>query len=163
METDPDRDSRLQITDPDPHSYPEVGMTSDSESPMAPPKYTEPKPRHWMSRDLKYSFASALLRRLCRHENKNFVISPLSLGTSLGMLVAGLRGESKTEVLKLLKASDEESLHSAFEYLLADHLSPLKIANKILAREDLGFREDAKTFLKVAGIRTWSNHGFGKQ
>lgn len=103
-----------------------------------------------MSTDFKYSMATALLQQLCREERGNFVFSPISLGTCLAMVVAGLEGESKTEVLNLIKCPDEDTLHSVFEALLEDKQKPLEIANKCLIDKRFEVKDDARSFLQVS-------------
>ncbi|XP_003737604.1 serpin B9 [Galendromus occidentalis] len=99
--------------------------------------------------DFKYSLATSLLQKLCRDERKNFVISPLSLGTCLGMVLLGMKGKTRKELLDFMKASDENSLHSAFETLLSDDKSPFKIANKVLADKSCVIREESEASLKT--------------
>lgn len=105
-----------------------------------------------MEVESNYSLSHLLLQRLCKTETRNFVFSPLSLGTCFAMTAFGLRGEAKTELLDFLRVSDEESLHSAFEELLADEESPFKIVNKFLVSDRCELDEQAQAFLEVSRI-----------
>lgn len=86
-----------------------------------------------VSGEAKFALGMTLLQKLCTQTKENFVFSPLSLGTAFAMLTAGLKGETKQEVLTLLGISDEAELHKMYAELIANKDLPLKIANKYLA------------------------------
>lgn len=98
--------------------------------------------------DLKFGFS--LLRKLCRGEKKNFVFSPLSLGTALAMLISGLKGETKTELLGVFGRLDENTLLAEYSDLLSEKDLPLKIANKCLTDKDCEIHQAFNDFLRVS-------------
>ena len=61
-----------------------------------------------------------------------------------------MRGASKTEILEFIGAPDENILHEAFGKLIGDEKSPMKIANRMLAKSDLVVREEAESLLRVS-------------
>lgn len=65
------------------------------------------------------------------------------------MTAIGLKGESKKEVLDIIKAPNEKSLQSTFKKLFATQDCPLKVANKMLVHKKLRVRKKGKTALKV--------------
>lgn len=101
-------------------------------------------------RELKYHLCFSLLQKLRRKETGSFVISPLSLGTALAMLTAGLRGETKAELLELLGTSDESKLHSVYSDTLKEEDLPLKMANKYLAAEHIEIHQRFDSILRVS-------------
>ena len=101
---------------------------------------------------LKYFLGLSLFQKLCREEKKSFVISPLSLGTTLAMLSAGLKGNTKREVLNLLGTLDENALHAMYTELLANEELPLKIANKYLAERNCIVHPQFDSLLRVSCI-----------
>lgn len=100
--------------------------------------------------ELKYRLGFAFLQKLCREEKENFVISPLSLGTALAMLTAGLRGGTKTELLKLFGTTNENKLHYVFCDILTRKDLPLKMANKCLAAQDIKIHQQFDFILRVS-------------
>ena len=102
-----------------------------------------------MSNESQYTLALSFLRELCRKEKGNFVISPLSLGTALAMLSAGLGGDTKTELMQLLGTLDEDELHSTYSELVSNKELPLKIANKYLADRDFTIQQRFQSLLEV--------------
>ena len=102
---------------------------------------------------IKYSFGLSLLQWLCREEKKNFVISPLSLGTAFAMLSAGLRGDTKAELLNLLGSPDENKMHAMYTELLSTDGLPLKIANKYLADRNCVVHPQFDSVLRVSCLR----------
>lgn len=116
--------------------------------------------------DLKYSLSLSLLRKLCdQQKNENFVFSPSGLGAALAMLTAGLKGETKAELLNLFGTSDENAVHNFYGSLVANDSSPLKMANKYLADQDLEVQRDFGALLRVSSIRImelWLQSGRGR-
>ena len=107
---------------------------------------------------LKYTFAESLLRNLCSKQKGNFVVSPLNLGTALGMVTAAATGETKCELLQLLATTDEDKLHDMFSSLLSEKGLPLTSATKILADQEVQIVEHLETLLKVnvvASMHAW--------
>ena len=103
----------------------------------------------------------SLLKQLCRLEEENFVISPVSLGMALAMLTAGSRGKTQTELLQLFGATDENELHSMYSALLSEKNLPLKLANKYLATVKMRVHPKFKSLAKVGfcfWIREHSSH-----
>lgn len=65
-------------------------------------------------------FACDMFARLCQKEG-NVVFSPYSVSTALGMAYAGARGETATEMARVLHFNlGQERLHPAFARLAAD-------------------------------------------
>ena len=98
---------------------------------------------------LKYTFVDSLLRNLCGEQKENFVVSPLNLGTALGMLTAAATGETKCELLQLFATADEDELHDMFSAPLSEEGLPLTSATKILADQEVQIVERLETLLKV--------------
>jgi len=97
----------------------------------------------------KYTLAVSLLQKLCRAEKeRNFVFSPLSLGTALAMLTGGLKGEAKTELLQFFGAVDDNELHSMYSALLSKKDSPMTVANKYLADERCEIHQQFESLMK---------------
>lgn len=104
-----------------------------------------------ISGQLKYTLAIALLQKLCRAEKgRNFVFSPLSLGTALATLLAGLTGDAKTELLQVIGALHENEPHLMSSALLSKEGLPVKMANKFLADKRFGVRHEFESLLKVS-------------
>ena len=100
------------------------------------------------------AFEFPLLQKLCRSERKSFVISPKCLGLCLAMVSAGLRGESKTELMEFLygrqiSESEEETLHDVSKANLASHL-PWKMAFRALVKDTFEVRKEAAELLEVS-------------
>ena len=70
------------------------------------------------------------------------------------MLSAGLRGETKSEVLTLLGCKDEDFLHKMCRALLANKELPLKVANKCLVDHKFEVVKEYNEFLKVSSCPT---------
>lgn len=102
-----------------------------------------------MCDELKYTLALSLFQKLCRDEKSNFVISPLSLGTALAMLTAGLKGRTQAELLQLFGAKHEDELHAMYTGLLSQKELPLKIVNKYLADKMFSVQEKFDSLLRV--------------
>ena len=101
------------------------------------------------TQDPKDALAVCLLQELCRDEKDNFVISPLSLGMAFAMLSAGLKDDTKAEVLKILGTLNDEELHSMYGQLLSEKNLPLKIANKYLYHHECKIQTEFEALLKV--------------
>lgn len=113
--------------------------------------------------DFSFSFYKELLTDT--KANENIFVSPLSLHIALGMLVNGAQGETKTEIMKLLKADNLSSseLNNAYTKLLkelpeADPLVKMALANAIFYRNTFpvqsSFLNTMKTafYAQVAGL-----------
>jgi len=97
----------------------------------------------------KFHLGTTLMQKLCKAEKKeNFVFSPLSLSTAFSMLVAGLDGDTKKEVLNLLGFEKEETLHALNAELIANKDLPIKIANKYLSDHRVEVHEAFSALLK---------------
>ena len=98
----------------------------------------------------KRALAVMLLQELCDEEKGNFVMSPLSLGMTLTMLSAGLKGEAKEQIIFLFGGSfDEKPLHSMYTELLSIEDLPLKFANKYLYDQDCEINPEFEALLRV--------------
>lgn len=86
--------------------------------------------------EMKLSLGIALIKKLCSETKTNFVISPLSLGTAFTMLSAGLKGDTKKEVLSFVGSTDEAVLHKMYSDIIKNNELPFKIVNKYLAHDD---------------------------
>jgi len=97
----------------------------------------------------KFHLGTTLMQKLCKADEKdNFVYSPVSLSIAFSMLVAGLDGDTKEEVLNLLGFDKEENIHAINAELIANKELPLKIANKYLAANDIEVHEAFSTLVK---------------
>ncbi|XP_003744266.1 putative serpin-Z12 [Galendromus occidentalis] len=97
----------------------------------------------------KHQLGVSLLQKLCKDEKSNFVFSPLSLGTAFAMLAAGLKGDTKEELLQFLGCKNETALHEMYASVLANKDLPLKIANKYVAQDKVTVLKDFDEFLKT--------------
>jgi len=83
-----------------------------------------------------------IVRRLNnKSEKKNILISPISLTTSLSMLVNGASGSTKDEILDVLNISDDENLNSTYDLLIERF-------EKISEKDERG--EDYNTIINLA-------------
>ena len=98
----------------------------------------------------EYFFGMEFLKQLCNEQEGNFVFSPLSLGITFAMLAAGLKGETKSEVLTLLGYKDEGALHEKYAGALANQNLPLKIGSKFLVNHEIKVLREYDDFLKVS-------------
>ncbi|OQR66414.1 putative serpin-Z12-like [Tropilaelaps mercedesae] len=98
--------------------------------------------------EMSLTLGMMLLKKLCKESKDNFVFSPMSLGTAFAMLVAGLKGDTKKELLTLLDCADEATLHEMYSDFVKNKNLPIKIANKYLAQQDYKVKDDFDKLLK---------------
>ncbi len=104
------------------------------------------------------TFALDLYHQL-RNRERNLFFSPYSISTALAMTYAGARGQTATEMSKVLRFTlEQESLHLAFAALMANlHAEKqqgfqLRIANRLWGQQGYGF---LNTFVQL----TQDNYG----
>lgn len=103
--------------------------------------------------ELNYRLAQGLLWTLCgEKEKKNFVVSPLGLGSVLAMLYSGLLNELKNELKRPLCARNEGKLHAMYAKHVEDALRApgLKAAKRIYAAKGRDIQPGFKKLLKVS-------------
>lgn len=108
--------------------------------------------------NLKHALGLSLLKKLCKDEKTNFVFSPLSLGTAFAMLVAGLKGDTKDEVITFLGGKNEDTLHKLYTGLVANKDLPLKIANKYVVQDKITVLSGFNDLLKVGHFSSTRYH-----
>ncbi|XP_022659097.1 leukocyte elastase inhibitor-like isoform X3 [Varroa destructor] len=95
-----------------------------------------------------FALGMTLMKVLCAETKENFVFSPLSLGMAFTMLVAGLKGDTKKEVLGFLGCANEDALHKMYSEITKDKNLPLKIANKYLAQHTCKVKENFEKLMR---------------
>nr|ALC78838.1 serpin-1 [Dermanyssus gallinae] len=96
----------------------------------------------------KYALGMSFLQKLCRDPGENFAFSPLSLGIAFSMLVAGVKGDTKKQLLDLLGFANEADLHAMYAELMKDKELPIKIANKYVVQNKLKIQKNFETLAK---------------
>ncbi|XP_070603259.1 leukocyte elastase inhibitor-like [Erythrolamprus reginae] len=101
--------------------------------------------------DANSQFALDLFQKLSEaHPTRNVFFSPLSLSSALAMVVLGARGNTASEILKILHFDDVEDLHPVFHTLNAKinrSNAPyrLKLANRLYGEKTFNFLSDFLT------------------
>lgn len=102
--------------------------------------------------ELKHRLAQGLLWTLCAEkEKKNFVVSPVGLGSVLAMLYAGVLNEPRDELRRPLYAHDDGELHAMYKSVINNEFraQELKVANRIYVAEGLEVQPSFEKLLKV--------------
>lgn len=95
-------------------------------------------------------FAIHLLKTLCQDKpGENVCISPVSVASSLAMLLLGAKGNTKAQMVQMLSAKAEKDIHQGFQSLLAKVNKPgcqyvLKIANRLFGEKSCNFHSSFK-------------------
>ena len=98
----------------------------------------------------RHQLGLTLLKELCKEEKDNVVFSPLSLGTAFAMLAAGLKGNTKDELLNFVGCNDQDVVDSLYSGMVSNKDLPLKIANKYIAQDNIKVQEKFSNFLRVS-------------
>lgn len=91
------------------------------------------------------AFAIRLLKMLCQDKpGDNVCFSPVSVATSLAMVLLGARGNTKAQMTQVLSVRAEDDVHRCFQSLLAKVNTPggqyvLRMANRLFGDKSYHF------------------------
>jgi serpin B len=135
-----------------------LGCTDESNTPLVPvvsDTFSTPEARNQFTEGSN-KFAFDLYSRL-REREGNIVVSPVSVATALGMVLAGARGQTEQEIATVLHVAglSRDEAHRAAADLQNDLNGrgeerdfTLSIANRLWAQEDQSILDDFSALIK---------------
>ncbi|KAM6445218.1 serpin B6-like [Rhynochetos jubatus] len=91
------------------------------------------------------TFALDFLRKLCENKSRqNIFFSPLSISSALSMILLGSKGNTETQIAKVLSLNKAKDAHNGYQSLLSDINDPssrytLRTANRLYGEKTFEF------------------------